>query len=579
MAQHDFVINNQGFAAFRSDLNDFLSAVKTTHSGTSLPSGAAAGTIWLDTTSATTPTLKYYDGADNISLATIDHVGNTVNWLDSTVSVTGISTTATATVLTLTDSSTTQAVNLIIDNQKEIRFRETTANGTNYVALKAPASVSSDLTFTLPATDGTANQALVTDGSGVLSFASVTGRTGTVDWCTTAKTAPFTAVNGDGFFVNTTCGAVTVTLPSTPTAGDIVAFKDYASQWNTNNVTLCNNGNKINGVCATAKLSTQNQSVSLIYVDATKGWQDIQDSTAGVTGGSYITATGGTITTCGDYKIHTFTSDGTFCVSAGLGPLAKVDYLVVAGGGSASRISSPVNSIFNNGGGGAGGYRESHCATISGCYTASPLASSTSLQLSVQGYPITVGGGGTSGSSGSNSVFSTITSAGGGAGGVGPQIAGLNGGSGGGGYYNCGSGGSGNTPPVSPPQGNNGGTGATPYLSNGAGGGGGATAVGANGNSGAGPGGAGATSSISTAPVTRAGGGGGGSGGGTAGSGGPGGGGAGATGATPVSTQGTPGTANTGGGGGGSSDYITSGNPAGAATGGSGLVIIRYKFQ
>jgi hypothetical protein len=103
--------------------------------------------------------------------------------------------------------------------------------------------------------------------------------------------------------------------------------------------TLCNNGNKINGVCATASLSTQNQSVSLIYVDATKGWQDIQDSTAGVSGGGFITATGGTITCSGDYKIHTFTSDGTFCVSAGGGPPAvTVDYLVVAGGGSGGTV-------------------------------------------------------------------------------------------------------------------------------------------------------------------------------------------------------------------------------------------------
>jgi hypothetical protein len=155
-----------------------------------------------------------------------------------------------------------------------------------------------------------------------------------VEYCTTAKTSPFTAAAGTGYFINTTCGAVTVTLPASPTAGDVVAFKDYAGQWNTNAVTLCNNGNKINGVCATASLSTQNQSVSLIYVDATKGWQDIQDSTAGVTGNAYITATGGTITCCGDYKIHTFTSDGTFSVSAGTPPLAVVDYLVVAGGGS-----------------------------------------------------------------------------------------------------------------------------------------------------------------------------------------------------------------------------------------------------
>jgi len=173
MAQHDFNIANQSFPSFRTDLNNALSAINTSQSGTSRPSGAVAGTIWLDTTSATTPTLKYYDGADDISLATLDHSANTVNWLDSTVSITGLSTTATGTVLTLTDSVTTSTVNLIIDNQKEIRFRETTANGTNYVALKAPASVSADLTFTLPATDGTAGQLLTTNGSGALSFTTV----------------------------------------------------------------------------------------------------------------------------------------------------------------------------------------------------------------------------------------------------------------------------------------------------------------------------------------------------------------------------------------------------------------------
>ena len=172
MAQHDYNIANQGFPAFRTDLNNALSAVQTTNSGTSRPTGAVAGQLWLDTTSATSPTLKYYDGADDISLATIDHSANTVNWLDSTVSITGLSTTATGTVLTLSDTATTSTVNLIIDNDKEIRFREATANGTNYVSLSAPASLSADLTFTLPATDGTANQVLTTSGAGVLSFAN-----------------------------------------------------------------------------------------------------------------------------------------------------------------------------------------------------------------------------------------------------------------------------------------------------------------------------------------------------------------------------------------------------------------------
>ena len=86
MSQHDYNIANQSFPSFRTDLNNVLSAINTSNSGTSRPSGAVAGTIWLDTTSATTPTLKFYDGADDISLATLDYTANTVNWLDSSVS-------------------------------------------------------------------------------------------------------------------------------------------------------------------------------------------------------------------------------------------------------------------------------------------------------------------------------------------------------------------------------------------------------------------------------------------------------------------------------------------------------------
>jgi hypothetical protein len=173
MSQHDYNIANQSFPSFRSDLNNALSAIQTNNSGTSRPTGAVAGQIWLDTTSATTPTLKFYDGADDISLATINYTSNTVDWLDSTISITGLSTTATGTVVTISDTENKTSVNLIIDNQKEIRFRETTANGTNYVGLKAPASLSADLTYTLPSADGTNGQALVTNGSGILSFSTV----------------------------------------------------------------------------------------------------------------------------------------------------------------------------------------------------------------------------------------------------------------------------------------------------------------------------------------------------------------------------------------------------------------------
>ena len=81
----DFTIANQSFPSFRTDLNSVLSAINTMNSGTSRPSSAVAGTMWLDTTSATSPTIKFFDGSDDISFATIDYSANTVNFLDSTV--------------------------------------------------------------------------------------------------------------------------------------------------------------------------------------------------------------------------------------------------------------------------------------------------------------------------------------------------------------------------------------------------------------------------------------------------------------------------------------------------------------
>ena len=81
----DYSLANQGFSAFRSELNDILGAINTLNATTSAPASKAAGSLWLDTTSATTPTLKFYDGSDWISLCTFNYSANTVNWLDNTV--------------------------------------------------------------------------------------------------------------------------------------------------------------------------------------------------------------------------------------------------------------------------------------------------------------------------------------------------------------------------------------------------------------------------------------------------------------------------------------------------------------
>jgi hypothetical protein len=412
----------------------------------------------------------------------------------------------------------------------------------------------SGTTITLGASGDTINLASGATQSGF-------GREGSVDWQTSIKTATFTAVSGEGYFCNTSGGAFTVNLPSSPSVGDIVAIKDYASSFDTQNLTIGRGGSNMNGSAADSIRNTENESLTLVYADATKGWLAVEEGT-GFVGEGFITATGGTITCCGNYKVHTFTGPGTFCVSqtATTPSNNSVDYLVVAGGGGGS------NNPPEGQGGGGGGFRTSNSTCMPAPLT-SPLANPTGITITAASFPVTVGGGGSVDANGVNSSGLGITSAGGG------RAGGDGGGSGGGGPA-----GVGNKPPVSPPQGQAGGPG----------------------NS-AGGGGAGAVGGTFSPPNTSGGGGdgsfvfgtgfggcngtpgpvgstryfaGGGAGGYPVGrpsgiAGGAGGGGYGGEGGVPAGA----GATNTGGGGGGTA----SGNQGRA--GGSGIVIIRYKFQ
>jgi len=380
-----------------------------------------------------------------------------------------------------------------------------------------------------------------------------------------------TAVAGRGYFINTTAGAITVTFPASPKIGDTIIINDYATTFATNNVTINFNGNKLEANTTNAILQTNDQTHTFVFTDTTQGWKIVNQDTGATIQPLFISATGGTVTTSGNFKIHSFTGDGCFVVSTLGNPLGvanTVDYLVVAGGGAGAVTTG-------GGGGGAGGYRTTF---------PSPGCNAGSFPVSVTTYPITVGAGGSGGSpsvagtNGSTSVFSTITSAGGGRGGwqnCTPEKSGASGGSGGGARYNPGgTGGTGNSPPVIPPQGSNGGAGSGINYTGA--GGGGASAVGSVGSpTSGGNGGAGSANSISGSPVNYSGGGGGGTcAPGARSSGGSGGGGAGGKGPS-AGIQACAGTANTGGGGGAGDFNGTAAN----SNGGKGIVIIRYKFQ
>ena len=156
--------------------------------------------------------------------------------------------------------------NLQIGDQGDLRLGD--ADNSHYIALQAPSTVSSNVTLTFPATDGDADQALTTNGSGTLAWSTISGG---ADW-QAVKTTTYTAVAGQGIFANTSGGAWTLTLPSSPSAGDFVSVIDYAGTFDTNNLTIARNGKNIQGSAADLVVGTERAGLTLVFVDDTQGW-------------------------------------------------------------------------------------------------------------------------------------------------------------------------------------------------------------------------------------------------------------------------------------------------------------------
>ena len=246
MAQHDMNIANQGFPAFRTDLNNALSALNSMHSGTSRPSGATTGTMWLDTTNSgsNSLTIKFFDGSDDISFATIDTSANTVNFIDSTVA----SDLLNDTTPQLGGNLDTNSHNILIDdahfigdeNGNEQIIFQTTSSAVNQIDI-TNAATGSGPTISSTGGDSNINLNLTPKGSGVVMIDGNVGiDSGTIDlknggsvsnikfYCESSN-AHYTALQSAAHSAYS--GNVTLTLPaSTDTIAGIAASQTLTNK-------------------------------------------------------------------------------------------------------------------------------------------------------------------------------------------------------------------------------------------------------------------------------------------------------------------------------------------------------------
>src|SRR6056300_412858 len=162
-----------------------------------------------------------------------------------------------------------------------------------------------------------ANSSITINGNAVSLGGSITAGT---DWQAVTVADGSTTLNaeaGKGYFLDTNAGTIDVNLPTSPTRGDTIVLADYGNNFATNRVIVNTGGKLIYSVVGGEPgssgfaIETNGAVVELVFADDTAGWIIKQNNAPSDLGAevyaAYIEATGGTVSTSGDFKIHTFT--------------------------------------------------------------------------------------------------------------------------------------------------------------------------------------------------------------------------------------------------------------------------------
>ena len=200
MAQHDMNIANDSFPAVRTDLNNAFSALNSMHSGTSRPSGATTGTMWLDTTNSgsNSLTIKFFDGSDDITFATVNTSANTVDFTDSSVTFDIVNDTSPQ----LGGDLDTNSANIKIDDahgildddgNEQILFQKT-GSAVNFLEITNQAT-GSNPSLSANGSDTNVGLEISTKGTGAIKFndlayipqQALTSSSNSVAWDTQAK--------------------------------------------------------------------------------------------------------------------------------------------------------------------------------------------------------------------------------------------------------------------------------------------------------------------------------------------------------------------------------------------------------